>query len=195
MSRAAFHRADPDVRRLELIEAAARVLARSGATGASVRAICAEAGVSPGLLGHYFAGVDALIAETYRHVGEKVAGVHGGAMRAAGDDPRTQLRAYVTASFGPEIVDRALLSTWLAFWSLVISDPAIAALHGDIYADYRRTIESLVAQCAPKRDARIAAIAIGALVDGLWLELSLDPSVFTPAEACAIVEDYLEKLV
>jgi AcrR family transcriptional regulator len=195
MSRAAFHRAEPDVRRLDMIEATARVLARHGASGASVRTICAEAGVSPGLLRHYFDGVDALIAATYAHVGERVDNVLGKAMAVAGEDPRAQLRAYVTASFGPEIADRSLLATWLAFWSLVISDRTIARLHGDIYADYRRTIESLVAECAPRRDARLTAIAICGLVDGLWLELSLDPSVFTPEEACAIAEDYLDKLI
>src|SRR3546814_572806 len=54
----AFTRADPDERRQSLIEATARVLASKGAAGVSVRAICAEAGVSPGLMRHYFSGVD-----------------------------------------------------------------------------------------------------------------------------------------
>jgi TetR/AcrR family transcriptional regulator, transcriptional repressor of bet genes len=56
----AFHRADPDVRRQSLIAACARILAKRGGHGASVRTICAEAGVSPGLLRHYFDGIDAL---------------------------------------------------------------------------------------------------------------------------------------
>src|SRR3546814_20623606 len=53
----AFTRADPDERRQSLIEATARVLAAKGAAGVSVRAICAEAGVSPGLLRHSFGGL------------------------------------------------------------------------------------------------------------------------------------------
>ena len=52
MSKPAFTRAEPDARRLSLIEATARVLAREGAGGASVRTIATEAGVSPGLVGH-----------------------------------------------------------------------------------------------------------------------------------------------
>ena len=51
MSKPAFSRAEPDARRQSLIEATARVLARDGATGASVRAIALGAGVSPGLVG------------------------------------------------------------------------------------------------------------------------------------------------
>lgn len=56
-----------------LIDATARVLARDGATGASVRTIAIEAGVSPGLVNHHFAGVDALIAATYVTVAHQVA--------------------------------------------------------------------------------------------------------------------------
>ena len=44
MTRAAFTRELPDVRRQTLVAAAETVLAREGAAGTSVRAICAEAG-------------------------------------------------------------------------------------------------------------------------------------------------------
>ena len=54
-------RESADVRRQALIDATARCLAERGVGGTSVRAICARAGVSSGLLTHYFAGVDALM--------------------------------------------------------------------------------------------------------------------------------------
>jgi len=196
MSVPAFTRAEPDARRLSLIEATARVLARDGAAGASVRNIAAEAGVSPGLVGHYFDGVDALIAATYTHVGEQVSAALGAAITAAGRDPRARLSAYVTASFDPPIADPALLATWLAFWSLVKARPAIAALHDDIYAGYRRDLEALLGDCGiTTGELRLAAITITALVDGLWLELCLSPHSFTPAEARAIAERQIELLL
>jgi TetR/AcrR family transcriptional repressor of bet genes len=194
MSGPAFTRNEPDARRLSLIEATARVLARDGAAGASVRNIASEAGVSPGLLGHYFDGVDALIAATYGHVGEQVSTALGAAIAAAGSDPRARLSAYVTASFDPPIADPALLATWLAFWSLVKARPDIAALHDDIYAGYRRDLEALLDACGVT-DLRLAAIAITALVDGLWLELCLSPHSFTPAEARAIAERQIAVLL
>jgi len=194
MSAPAFTRSEPDARRLSLIEAAARVLAREGSAGASVRTIAAEAGVSPGLVGHYFEGVDALIAATYGHVGEQVSAALGAAIAAAGEEPRARLSAYVTASFDPPIADPALLATWLAFWSLVKARPDIAALHDDIYAGYRRDLEALLAACGVT-ELRLAAIAITALVDGLWLELCLSPHSFTPAEARVIAERQIETLL
>ena len=194
MSAPAFTRAEPDARRLSLIEAAARVLAREGAAGASVRTIASEAGVSPGLVAHYFGGVDALVAATYAHVGEQVSAALDAAIEAAGSDPRARLSAYVTASFDPPIADPALLATWLAFWSLVKARPDIAALHDELYTSYRHDLEALLGACGVA-DLRLAAIAITALVDGLWLELCLSPHSFTAAEARAIAERQIEALL
>ena len=134
MSKPSFTRADPDARRLSLIEATAQVLARDGASAASVRAIALEAGVSPGLVTHHFGGVDTLIAATYAHVGEQVSAALDAAVSGAGEDPRARLMAYVAASFAPPIADRALLATWTAFWGLVIARGEVAALHGAQYA-------------------------------------------------------------
>ncbi|ATY30994.1 TetR family transcriptional regulator C-terminal domain-containing protein [Sphingomonas psychrotolerans] len=196
MSKPAFTRAEPDARRLSLIEAAARVLARDGASGASVRVITIEAGVSPGLVAHHFGGVDALIAATYAHVGERVSAALDAAVAAAGTDPRARLNAYVAASFAPPIADRALLATWTAFWGLVIAQPEIAALHDAQYARYRTGLEQLLAACGIVPAARQrAAIAITALVDGLWLELCLSPAVLDAETAGAIAEEQIAALL
>ena len=71
--RQVFTRESADTRRDALIAATARCLSTRGAHGTSVRAICVEAGVSAGLLRHYFDGIDALVAATYRATGARVA--------------------------------------------------------------------------------------------------------------------------
>jgi TetR/AcrR family transcriptional regulator, transcriptional repressor of bet genes len=192
-TRQAFTRQGADQRRQALIEACARVLARDGAGGASVRAICHAAGVSPGLLRHYFAGIDALIAETYRATAARVTEALDAAV-ARESGPRARLLAYLTASFAPPIADPDLLATWLAFWSLTKSDPDIAALHADIYAGYRHDLEKLIAAYKPGGH-RLTAIALTALVDGLWLELSLGNAPFTPGEAGALAGRWLDALL
>jgi AcrR family transcriptional regulator len=83
-----FTRIEPDARKKSLLAATARCLAVRGAAGVSVRAICAEAGVSPGLLTHYFRGVSEAIAETYRWTGARVSAALEQAVAEAGPDPR-----------------------------------------------------------------------------------------------------------
>jgi len=189
-------RQHPDVRRQGLLEATARCLAARGAAGVSVRAICAEAGVSPGLLRHYFAGVSEAIAETYRWTGARVSQALDEAVAGAARDPRARLIAYLTASFRPPIADPGLLATWLAFWSLTRSDAAIAAVHAEIYRDFRLGIECLIAEAHPEvSDTRLPAVALTALIDGLWLELSLGHAPFTPEEAARLAELWLDTLL
>lgn len=192
--RQSFSRETPEARRADLIAACAQSLASRGAHGTSVRTICVEAGVSPGLLRHYFDGIDALIAETYRETGTRVQAALEAAATAAGDAPRDRLLAYLTASFAPPVADPDLLATWLAFWTLTKTDPRIAAVHGEIYALYRQRLEALLAACAPG-DHRLTAVALTALVDGLWLELSLGNAPFTRAEAAALAERWLDSLL
>ena len=196
MRKPAFHRAEPDARRQSLIDACARVLARAGAAGISVRGVAIEAGVSPGLVSNYFAGIDALVADTYAEISAVVSTALDAAVGAAGGDARARLDAYVNASFAPPIADRDLLATWIAFWTLVIARPEIARLHDDQYAGYRATIAALLADCGMGADrVRIAAIGIAALVDGLWLELCLSPDCITPTDAGAIIRGHLDSLL
>jgi AcrR family transcriptional regulator len=191
-----FTRADPDARRQSLIEATARCLAERGAAGVSVRAICAEAGVSPGLLRHYFAGVSEAIAETYRWIGEQIADALDAAVAGAGADPRARLLAYVTASFRPPIASPELLASYVALWSLTRSDPAIAAVRAEVYSDFRTGLEALIEELRPDLGgARLQAVALTALIDGLWLELSLGAAPFTPEEAEWLAELWLDSLL
>jgi AcrR family transcriptional regulator len=191
MTRAAFTREAPDVRRQTLVAAAETVLAREGVAGTSVRAICAEAGVSPGLLRHYFEGVDELITAAYEAVGQRIDTALDAAVETVGADPRERLLAYLTASFAPPVLDPRLLAAWIGFWSLVKTKPRIAAIHAASYAAFRVRLETLLA-AAGARDTRLAAIALTATVDGLWLELCLDPATFGPDEATRIIARALE---
>jgi TetR/AcrR family transcriptional repressor of bet genes len=189
--RARFIRETADVRRQALVEATARCLAEKGVAGTSVRAICARAGVSSGLLTHYFDGVDALILATYEDVGARVSAALEQAVEEAGDDPRDQLRACLQANFRAPILDPDLLATWTAFWSLVRTDPRIAAIHADVYGGTRTQLETLLRAIVPEMPqdrARLAAISLTALVDGLWLEICLDSTTFSAEEAQAMVE-------
>ena len=191
----AFTRADPDARRQSLIEATARVLAAKGAAGVSVRTICAEAGVSAGLLRHYFASLSDAIAETYRWTGAQIDTALEQAVAEAGPDPRARLIAYLAANFRPPIASPDLLATYVAFWSLTRSDPEVGAMRTEVYSTFRHGLEGLLRSYRPDLgDARLVAVALTALIDGLWLELSLGQAPFSAEEAEALAAQWLDAL-
>jgi AcrR family transcriptional regulator len=75
-------RQPPAERRQELLAATVTCLARLGPRGATGREICREAGVSHGLLRHYFANPDNLLLETYRMLWTQYLGGIGGHERS-----------------------------------------------------------------------------------------------------------------
>src|SRR5271163_3938314 len=194
-----FHRATPAVRREALVDATLRCLKQFGHEGVSVRRISAAAGVSIGLINHHFPSKSGLIAETYETLALSLLDSIRRQAENKAVSPRDRLSNFFRASFAPEIVDPQLFNVWLVFWSMVAHSPEIRAVHFSTYGKYRSVLESLLGQlvesgAAPPFKLRPAAIALSALLDGYWVELSLSPSVFKPREAIAHCEDWVNAL-
>jgi AcrR family transcriptional regulator len=194
-----FHRATPAVRREALVDATLRCLKQHGHEGVSVRRISAAAGVSIGLINHHFPSKSGLIAETYETLALSLLDSIRRQAENKAVSPRDRLSNFFRASFAPEILDPQLFNVWLVFWSMVAHSAEIRAVHFSTYAKYRAVLESLLAQlvdtgAAPPFRLRPAAIALSALLDGFWIELSLSPTVFKPREAIAHCEDWVNAL-
>ena len=189
-------RQDIEVRRRALIAATLESLAAGGLAAVSVRDVAARAGVSIGLVRYHFGSFGALLVEAYRHTTHEIDARLAAAVEAAGPSPRRRMEAFLQASFAADIVDRDLLSAWLGFWGLVRSDPNAAALHAETYGAYRGRIEALLADLATeagrKADAAQGAMALAAMLDGLWLERCLDPPTFSPEAAVGMTRRWVD---
>jgi AcrR family transcriptional regulator len=194
-----FHRETPAVRREALVDATLRCLKAHGHEGVSVRRISAAAGVSIGLINHHFPSKSGLVAEAYETLALSLQDSIRKQAENRTASPRDRLSGFFRASFAPELLDPALFNVWLVFWSMVAHSPEIRAVHDRTYATYRSVLESLLSQlsqsnAAPPFKLRTAAIALSALLDGLWVELSLSPGTFKPREAIAVCEDWVTAL-
>ncbi|MDP9088454.1 MAG: TetR family transcriptional regulator C-terminal domain-containing protein [Pseudomonadota bacterium] len=194
-----FRRATPALRREALIEATLGCLKKYGHDGMSVRRISAAAGVSIGLINHHFPNKSGLIAETYENLALSLQdSLRAGAQNPKAS-PRKRLSDFFRASFAPELLDPQLFNVWVVFWSMVTHSPEIRAVHDRTYGKYRSILEALLGElaasgAAPQLKLRAAAIALSALLDGLWVELSLSSETFKPSEAIAICEDWVNAL-
>jgi AcrR family transcriptional regulator len=194
-----FHRATPAVRREALVDATLSCLKQFGHEGVSVRRISAAAGVSIGLINHHFPSKSGLIAETYETLALSLLDTIRRQAEDKGVSPRDRLSNFFRASFAREVLDPQLFNVWLVFWSMVAHSAEIRAVHTSTYGKYRSVLESLLNQlvvsgAAPPIRLRSAAIALSALLDGLWVELSLSSAVFKPREAISLCEDWVNAL-
>lgn len=194
-----FRRETPDARREELIAATLACLQKFGHAGVSVRRISAEAGVSMGLINHHFHGIDILLASAYESLAKQLLSRSRNPALAVAGEPLRSLHAFFAASFEPEALDPALFRTWLVFWSLVPHSPKLQAVREGAYRETRATLETLLSRLkrvphVPAFKVGSAAIGLSALMDGLWVELSLNPASFAPSEAVSLCDDWIHGL-
>jgi AcrR family transcriptional regulator len=194
-----YRREQPDARRDSLVEATLRSLAAHGHDGASVRRIAAEAGVSVGLINHHFASIDELIACAFEKVSAGIVQQLLDRMAEAPPSPRARLNAFFRASCSPPMLDPDLLSVWVVFWSMVRHSPVMQETQRRTFAEYRAVIEQHLVDYAAEiaispADMRLSAIGLSAMLDGIWLELCLNPAAFTPQEGVMLCEAWVDGL-
>jgi len=187
-------------RREALVDAAIESLKRYGYEGLSVRRIAAEAGVSIGLINHHFPNKDTLVAESYRTFGRRLAATFEAAVAAAGPDPRARLRAYLDAFFSGPNLNPQVLTAWVVYWSLVQVSPEMKAVRDEEGRGYSEALGQLLSDLAKSRgamtlDINLAVTGLTALLDGLWLQLCLDPTSIRPKDAAALCGDWVDRVV
>ena len=188
MSRRPFHRASEAVRRQDLIRATLDCISELGLRGATVREIAARAGVTPGLIRHYFSSKDQMLQDAYREVMTGMTSAVSAAADADQSNPRAKLHDFIVANLTPPVADGRTLSLWAAFISHVRVDPAFAEIHLESYLAFRSVLETLVAEPPDAKRCRELAIAINGVIDGLWIEGTLVGHLFseTPLPGVAI---------
>ena len=185
VDRKPYHRADEDTRRQALIAATLALVAEGGAQAATVRAIAQKAGVTAGLIRHYFQSKDHLMAAAYAHLMHRMTADSAAVLRTAPHDPKARLAAFVTAALSPPVVDGEALVLWAAFMQETHRDPAMRQTHAQTYLAFRDQLQSLIADLLGHSDAqalRRLAIACNAVIDGLWMEGCALPNAFAPEE-------------
>jgi TetR/AcrR family transcriptional regulator, transcriptional repressor of bet genes len=185
VERRAYRREGEERRREALIAAAMELVSEGGPQAATVRAIAERAGVTPGLIRHYFSGKEELSRTAYLALMRKIVTDNEQAMAAVSGDTMTKLAICVVTWLRPPVMDPNALLVWAGFLPLIRSDQAMRAAHGKTYRGFRDVLEGLIAALpgrAGQPDNRALATACNAVVDGLWLEGSLQPEMLDQAE-------------
>lgn len=152
---------DHDARRVELIEATWRIIARHGMDGATLREVAAEAGFANGALKPYFPTKSSLIEATYRHVFGRTN--QRAATSTAGLGGVAALRAFAleVLPLDEERVDEARVV--IPFWQGAVHDAGQARLHADTMDQWRHQIRGWLEEVSDthrQTDASTAAEAV-----------------------------------
>jgi len=166
-------RVEPEeLRRRQLIEATIDTMAAEGFAATTLALIGQRAGVSPGLIAHYFEDKDGLLEATLRSMAARLALGLSRRLSAA-RSARERVQAVVEAMLAPEEFDARTCNVWLAFWGQVIHSARLKRIqrvyHGRLISNLRHGLKQLV----PASEAGDLALALAAMIDGLWLRAAL----------------------
>lgn len=201
-ARRPFRRQGEETRRAALIEATLACIDEGGPQSATVRAIAQRAGVTPGLIRHYFATKEELVAAAHEHLMTGLTEASAASLDALPSDPLARLAGFVTNAVTPPVADPRAMALWAASMQLVARDQAMRRVHERTYHAFRDQLEVLIADAlhvsgrpADPAATRRLAIAGNALLDGLWIEASALQEQLAPDEVRAIAIEAFESLL
>lgn len=189
---------DHDERRLELVDATWRIIARQGLEGATMREIAMEAGFANGALKPYFPTKDTLLEFAFGHVfnrtNQRIAEVTGG------KNGMEALRAFCleVLPLDEERVNEARIV--IPFWQKAVNDAQKAQIHQQSMAAWLDTIRQFLAEAREAGDVRAAvddSILAGQLLNmllGAQIEAALSPESGTDFGHAAQLDGYLTLL-
>ena len=176
---------NPDVRRQTIVEAAQAVATRKGLSATTVRDVAEEMGTSSGLIHHYFASMDQLLAVVFAQVAEADLSATRERMDRA-KSPTGRLAAYFAAFADPD--NDGIFQFWLDAWSEAGRNPTIRDRSRELNIEWQRILSEVIRSgiaTGEFNEVDVEAVSWKALslLDGLSLQVVAHPTVIEREKA------------
>ncbi len=164
------------VRKKQLIEATLSSIEQFGLQGTTINTISRTAGMSAGIISHYFGGKQGLIEATVRYLLEQLRTTLLDKLNATGASPQQRLMMIVETNFSGIQRSDSATKTWLSFWAQAMHDPALARLQAINSQRLLSNLRYAYKQLMPSDKASEAANMTASMIDGFWLRSVLSES-------------------
>ncbi|MGD0492579.1 MAG: betaine-aldehyde dehydrogenase [Steroidobacteraceae bacterium] len=161
-----------ETRRGQLIEVTIDSLAELGYVGTTLAQIASRAGVSTGLVAHYFGDKDGLLDAAFRSLARRVSDHARSRLRQI-STPRARIQAVIDANLAPEEFDQRTGTAWLAFWGQVLQVKSLRRVQSVYQRRTLATLKSALNRLVPPDQAQSLAAMIASMIDGVWLRAAL----------------------
>jgi len=168
-----------EVRQQQLIDATLKSVEQHGLQHTTINTISQLAGMSSGIISHYFGGKQGLIEAALKYLLDQLKQALLSKTLDKKLSPMVRLSMIVEANFTELQRSSAATKTWLSFWSQAMHDPGLARLQHinsqRLYSNLLYSFKKLL----PSSAAIDAAKQTAAVIDGFWLRSALSS---TPEE-------------
>jgi transcriptional repressor BetI len=183
-----------DIRRVELIEAAHRIFLREGLRGLTTGRICAEAGMSQGILTYYFKDKDEVLFEMVRIANRSLMDEVVVNLRAA-TTRWERLTAIIDGNFPTKEFHRNVANAWISFYAEAAHNVRYAQLQRLFYRRLRSNIASALSPFWLRGEIDHFVRGFAAMLDGFWLRRGHSETDISLEEAKRLLTEYSEKML
>ncbi|MES0809800.1 transcriptional regulator BetI [Roseibium sp. SCPC15] len=178
-------------RRRSLIHATVDAIHERGYSDITMAQIAKRAGVSGGLVHHYFGSKDQLLAATMRHLLTELGrAITEGLAKA--ETPRERISAIIAGNFSVDQFQPAVIAAWLAFYVQSRTTNSNGRLLKIYAARLASNLTFNLRAFMPREDALRIAEGTASMIDGVWIRQALSDTHTDRQAAIAMVEDYVE---
>ncbi len=163
------------LRKQQLIDATLKSIEFNGLQNTTIMTISRYAGMSSGIISHYFGGKQGLIEAAVRYLLEQLKqGLLSRLNEIDGASPRERLMMIVETNFSGFQQSSTATNAWLSFWTQAIHDENLARLQAVNSKRLESNLLHSFRQLIPTPDkARECARMTAAMIDGMWLRSTL----------------------
>lgn len=155
-----------------MVEVTIDSLAELGYVGTTLAQIATRAGVSPGLVAHYFGDKDGLLDAAFRSLARRVGNQVRTRLRLVAT-PRGRIQAIIDANLAPEEFEQRTGTAWLAFWGQVLQVKSLKRVQSAYQRRMLSNLRTSLKKLVPADEAQSLAAMIAAMIDGVWLRAAL----------------------
>ena len=182
------------IRRAELAEAALATLAQYGHSGTTVSRVAERAGMSQGLVHHYFKSKTDLLEMAMRQLNAHSREQVLERVKRA-DTPIAKLYAVAESLFPPDLFERGFAQAWLSFCGEAAFTPAYARIQRVMFARMQSNIGWYLRSLVPAARVAGAARTICMFSHGCWLRCALDVEPIAREQAIQQMHELLDSLL
>jgi TetR/AcrR family transcriptional repressor of bet genes len=185
-----------EARRVQLMEATIDCIAARGFADLTLADVARTAGLSVGIVNFYFKSKDQLLIETLRHLVDEYIKQTSENIRSVGMTAAAQVEAMIESDFHRAVANRKKVTVWYAFWGETRWRPEFLkicqGLSESFHAETREIFARLVAEGGYQDvDPDIVARGFDAMIDGLWLDMLINPKAVDRDGAKQVVRAFL----
>jgi TetR/AcrR family transcriptional regulator, transcriptional repressor of bet genes len=188
--------------RARLLEATITSIAWDGVAGASIERITQRAGVSRGLVRHYYGTKSKLLAEAFQLLADDyraMLGIGRDDEQQPTESPELRLRDAILPMFERLEGGPTRQYAWFGFWALARSESEIERINHALYEEVVRHLGGLIAAVASRRgrdiDAAAAGRGLAAMMEGAWVHCIIGVEGVSVREAERLCLDYALRLL